>query len=37
MSNPQSHYFEVEMILEGFKQKEIEIKIPVSLQDIVSL
>ena len=29
MSNPQNHYFEVEMILEGFKQKEIEIKMPV--------
>ena len=29
MSNPQSHYFEVEMVLEGFKQKEIEIKMPV--------
>ena len=29
MSNPQSHYFEVEMILEGFKHKEIEIKMPV--------
>ena len=29
MPNPQSHYFEVEMILEDFKQKEIEIKMPV--------
>jgi len=29
MPNPQSHYFEVEMILEGFKDKQIEIKMPV--------
>jgi predicted metalloprotease with PDZ domain len=29
MANPQSHYFEVEMILEDLKQKEIEIKMPV--------
>ncbi len=29
MPNPQSHYFEVEMILEGFKEKQLEIKMPV--------
>ena len=29
MFNPQSHYFEVEMILEGFKEKQLEIKMPV--------
>jgi len=29
MPNPQSHYFEVEMILEGFKDKQIEIKMPI--------
>jgi predicted metalloprotease with PDZ domain len=29
MPNPQSHYFEVEMILEGFKEKQLELKMPV--------
>ncbi len=29
MPNPQSHYFEVEMILEGFKDKQLEVKMPV--------
>jgi predicted metalloprotease with PDZ domain len=29
MPNPQSHYFEVEMSLEGFKDKQLEIKMPV--------
>ena len=29
MFNPQSHYFEVEMILEGFKEKQLELKMPV--------
>ncbi len=29
MPNPQSHYFEVEMKLEGFKEKQLEIKMPV--------
>ena len=29
MSKPQSHYFEVEMDLEGFKEKVLEVKMPV--------
>ena len=29
MTNPQSHYFEVEMILEGLTDKQIEVKMPV--------
>ena len=29
MPNPQSHYFEVEMMLEGFKDKQLEVKMPV--------
>jgi len=29
MTNPQSHYFEVEMKLEGFKDKQLEVKMPV--------
>jgi predicted metalloprotease with PDZ domain len=29
MSKPQNHYFEVEMIIDGITEKEIEIKMPV--------
>jgi len=29
MSNPQSHYFEVEMAIKNIKEKEIEVKMPV--------
>ncbi|MBN9293079.1 MAG: M61 family metallopeptidase [Flavobacteriia bacterium] len=29
MSNPQSHYFEVEMTIKNIKEKEIEVKMPV--------
>ncbi len=29
MSHPQNHYFEVEMTLEGFKEKELDVHMPV--------
>lgn len=29
MDDPKSHYFQVDMILKGFKNKEIEVKMPV--------
>lgn len=29
MSKPQNHYFEVEMLISDFKEKEIEVKMPV--------
>ena len=29
MSNPNSHYFEIEMAISDFKEKEIEVKMPV--------